>query len=396
MDEVNVTKAQAAASPYVLKLKFAGRESVIEWPVERDTGKARLVVTPGKAVWIPNFRSYEFSALELGYSPEADPAIDLNVQKYIQRLVSLSESSKVGNADGYVEVRLKGKGKTDKSASYEFPVSWLEPDEMNREPTILGKHRRFTLARSLVLEVNGKLYYPIWALNQRLKRDKEGARSRQYVRPTLWPWTAAVIEQLTQSAEALVKRTRDEVAAEQERRQVRMQKEAERDQQLADQRARDDHLLATVGLLALTYCRRKFTLAEMSKGGCDLGSRWPTQAIGRNGLRLIAFAQDQPDFVEWMEKNPSPNLPAERSSTTTAKPPKARKPDQIWEQASVSWMDWKRSGGRISGTPREATNARVEKFGAKYLIYMPDGRTLEKRESGYLNIVEMPKVAETA
>lgn len=355
MGEVNVTAMQTAASPFALKLRFAGRESVLEWPVERDTGKARLVVTPGKAVWIPNFRSSEFSSLVLGYTPESDPAIDSNVHKYIQRLVSLSENSKVGNTDGYAEVRLKGKGTTDKSASYEFWVSWQEPDEMNRELTTLGKNRRFTLARSLVLDVNNKLYYPIWALNQRLKRDKAGARSRQYVRPTLWPWTVSVVEQLTISAVALVERTRDEVAAEKTRRQAAMQKEAERAQQIADQRAKEDHLLATLGLHALAFCRRKFTLAEMSKRGCELGSGWPTQAIGRQGLRLVAFAQGQPEFVEWMEKNPSPKLPARRSSTTTPNPPKARKPDQVWEEANVSWMDWKRSGGRISGTSRERT-----------------------------------------
>lgn len=329
MDKVDVATMQTAASPFVLKLRFAGRESVLEWPVEKDTGKARLVVTPGKAVWIPNFRSFQFSELYFGYSPEADPAIDMNVQKYIQGLVSLSENSRAGNSDGYAEVHLKGKGTTEKSASYEFWVSWQEPEVGNREFVTRSKHRRFTLARSLVIEVNGKLYYPVWALNQRLKNDKGGERLHQYVRPTLWPWTAAVVEQLTQSAEVLVKRARDEVAAEQERRQERMQKEAERDQQLADQRARERHLLSTLGLHALAYCRRKFTLRELATAGCRLSDGWPKLATDRQVLPLIGLAQGQADFAEWMMKNPSPKLPGGSKSTTTPKSPKARTPDQV-------------------------------------------------------------------
>src|SRR6185369_4469294 len=119
------------------------------------------------------------------------------------------------------------------------------------------------------------LYYPVWALNQKLKQDKAGAKLAQYAKPTFWPWTIAVVEQLTVSARALVERTRIEIAEQAIRNQHEEERRAGLKQKAAEQRAQEDALLATLGLHALAFCRRRFTLAEMSAAGCTLGSVWP-------------------------------------------------------------------------------------------------------------------------
>ena len=102
MDEVNIATS-AAKWPFVLKLVFSGQETSLEWPVERDTSKARLVTTPGAPVWIPDFRASEVTTLHLGSNAPSDSKFDQRVRAYVDRLVALTASSTCRKPGGLVE-----------------------------------------------------------------------------------------------------------------------------------------------------------------------------------------------------------------------------------------------------------------------------------------------------
>jgi hypothetical protein len=377
------------AKVFKLTISDGGFEQHIEWPILRATDKALQVRTPGGDLWIPVWR-FAVRQWSVGRIPE---------------LVKLIQSVSETSSESRARVWKAGPGPTSKSHKFQVAVRRCRNIDYG-EVVHEIRRRTFTLPLSQIRGQRGSWSAPVWLLRKKLSAGETLARAD-------WPGLDLVRRQLEGAAtyvtqERRSREARDRAAREDERRravELRDGQEAEQNRLL--------HLLEDDGQLALEYCRRNFTLAQMAAGGVKLAC-WPTwpprieiknftkdSASGlvlnhelrkdseilrrnlfelREAEKVLLFARSQPKFEAWKARNSGKSFePRERKA-------RVRTPDSVLENVRVEWVDWEGSSSCQIRRNRFAEGCTVKVFGKKHEIATPTGDIVVKMAGPNLKI----------
>lgn len=332
----------------------------IEWPVLRSTGKAVLVSTPGGNIWLP---LWKFETRKWGVTQ-------------IDQLVALITNISGSASDARIRVWKAGHGPTDKS--HKFQVAVRRETQDNFGDTFRKVFRRcFTLPKSQIKGARGAWTAPVWLVRDRLGEKETLARSK-------WEGLDAVVSQLRSTAELASAKRREGLKILQDRRQEEQRRIAEKQAALEAERNLMLKQLEHngVGELALEFCRRKFTIAQMRNAGINL-SGWPLTAKSselHQAVQILNFAQDQPTFDAWKTRNAGKDL------TVKPRPVKEKVPDKVLENVRVEWVTWAGTSKKRIRIDNDATGCNVAFFGSKRIITLPDGREISKMAGPNLKI----------
>lgn len=254
-------------------------ERHVEWPILRATDKAVLVQTGGGELWLPLWRFADRRWLAR------------RVPELLNLIAELAESA--GSAR--VRVEKAGAGSSSKSGKFHVEVvsttvePWGEKIQTRRRRTL-------TLPLSQIQGERGSWTAPVWVFKKHLRDGERLARVE-------WPGLEAVREELM----AVVADV--DAAAEERRRAGVAEKKRVQEARRADLDRRWN-ALDPEGRLALEFCRRRYTLAQLAEKGGRL-SHWPVWPRDRKfgGLDdlefLLGVAQAHPKFPAWVERNRS-------------------------------------------------------------------------------------------
>lgn len=123
----------------------------IVWAIVTKTDKAVLVTTPSGEFWIPKFK--------LAYSNEPNP---VGVVTNVLSLVELLKNGAARRGDALVPVVRVGKSRTSKLAGYSVDVDLVQAGRINL---------KINLPRSLIQEIDGATYAPLWIVRKNGPKD---------------------------------------------------------------------------------------------------------------------------------------------------------------------------------------------------------------------------------
>lgn len=353
-----------------------GHRLLVVWPIVGMTDNAWKIRTPGGEIWVPKWRWQ-------------GPGLYGDKMR-LQLVLALFEDISRTHHDARIPVKKVGKGSSEKSVQVSFLIQRI--DKRLREDDQETVKRSATVPLSLLEQGDGGAWsMPHWAIAQKLNKEKEKLASK-----AVWPGLAAVQAQL-QSAFDASENFRNSLeqmaqAAAQASRLAQEQRRASRDQINAGLMAARLALIAEDGEFALSFAKKRLTLAGIGELGQSLADwpQWrPGQALsGQLALDLqglVEAVRRHPDFKPWREKN------AHRAglllkAPKPAKPTAPRQPQCIMENATVHWPIWNDKSMQRDWQCAHGCTVRV--FGQKHEITLSDGWVFIKMAGPNLKIIQ--------
>ena len=377
-----------------VRIGLADKPRVVEWPVVETSNSSMLVRTPGGDIWMSaeKWRAEGAPRLRTGdlCTPEfCDAAVEA-VMQFLRKVPWVQGS-------GRVPVQSVKAGTTSQSRKVKLSVRVEEP---GREPRTLTRTK--TVPASLLrLGSDGVWTLPRWKVDEDILAPGE--------KVGMLPWEGmAAIEAELREASVLAKA--DVMKAQQERAELQARQKVEHEKRVAAQvaleakeQARDAelrHLAAEDGEFALAFAKLRYTLSDLAKLGVHLVG-WP-RWIPADGLdataegtslihgpkayqvigQIVEAARKHEEFASWRERNKS------RAGALLKPAPaqRARVPVAVIDNCIVEWTEWVGPSSKRKRVDYRQEGCKVEVFGKKHEIELPDGTVVTKMAGPNLKI----------
>lgn len=186
-----VTEESARDAP-ALTIAFGTKQNTrtVSWPIVRQTEKAKLVLTPGGEVWIPNWRWSD----AIGHALTPD---EMKLKSIVNLLADLTSSHR----DSRILVKRAGKGPTELSVRISYVVKIDNPETLYGEPF---KTKSTNVARSLTkTHADGKISVPCWVLEKKLAAGNKYGLGKEVLwsKSLGWPGMEAIESQLWEAVQ---------------------------------------------------------------------------------------------------------------------------------------------------------------------------------------------------
>ena len=378
-----------------VRIGLADKPRVVEWPVVETSNSSMLVRTPGGDIWMSaeKWRAEGAPRLRTGdlCTPEfCDAAVEAVLQ-FLRKVPWVRENQRV-------PVQSVKDGASSLSRKIKLRVV---VEEAGREPRTLTRARTVP-ASQLKLGSDGVWTLPKWIVGKDILAPGE--------KVWMLPWEGmAAIEAELRVASVLAKA--DVMKAQQDHAELQARQQIEYEQRVAAQialettkQARDAelrHLAAEDGEFALAFAKLRYTLSELAERGVRL-DRWPrwipadgvdAAAEGSSVIcgpkayhvigRIVEAARKHQEFASWRERNKS------RAGALLKPAPAqiARVPDAVIDDCTVEWTEWVGSSSKRERVDYRQEGCKVEVFGKKHVIELPDGTVVTKMAGPNLKII---------
>jgi hypothetical protein len=147
-------------------------------------------------------------------------------------------------------------------------------------------------------------------------------------------------------------------------------------------------LIGDDGLLAVHFCKQKFSLSELAQNGCQI-SFWPTWSANQDVHQLqrvaslVRFARAHPLYLNWKLRNVG-----KIDSLPKSVQKKVRVPDRVLTNCDVDWSEWGGTATRREKLHYNESGCTVAFYGKKREITLSNGVVITKMDRPNLTIVE--------
>lgn len=343
----------------------------VSWPILKSTGKAWLIQTPAGDIWVP---SYRWDHLPLGPGATEE-------ERKLNAVVDFLRTITSTNNDALVNVRRAGKGSSELSSTVAFTVVVPDADGFG----VIEERQRTSIVPASQLKSDGEQWsVPRWVLAKKLKPN-EGFKTRP-----VWPGLQVLKDQLRSAFDSATAGEVSAKAATVKATQEAAARRAEADRVAADAKSVRQALIAEDGEFALAFARKRLTLEDLVGLGCRL-SGWPKWLPGEGVdgppefalAGLVNAVRSHPEFAAWREKN----LHRRGSLLKPPKAPPQRQPDKVIKNCVVEWREYSGSANDLRRIDHRDEGCRVEVYGKKHEIELPDGRFVTKMAGPNLKVI---------